>query len=83
MSKKHKIINGLVFREEGAFEPATVYLCGDRIVSEEAYSASDADETITDAEGCYVIPGLTDIHFHGSLRSTSCARASLPSLPLP
>ncbi len=72
MSKKHKIINGLVFREEGAFEPATVYLCGDRIVSEEAYSASDADETITDAEGCYVIPGLTDIHFHGCMGSDCC-----------
>lgn len=72
MSKKHKIINGLVFREEGAFEPATVYLYGDRIVSEEAYSASDADETITDAEGCYVIPGLTDIHFHGCMGSDCC-----------
>lgn len=72
MSKKHKIINGLVFREEGAFEPATVYLCGDRIVSKEAYSASDADETMTDAEGCYVIPGLTDIHFHGCMGSDCC-----------
>ncbi len=72
MSKKHKIINGLVFREEGAFEPATVYLCGDRIVSEETYSASDADETMTDASGCYVIPGLTDIHFHGCMGSDCC-----------
>lgn len=70
--KKHKIINGLVFQEEGRFEPATLYLCGDRIVSEQTYAVSDADETLTDAEGCYVIPGLTDIHFHGCMGSDCC-----------
>lgn len=72
MSKKHKIVNGLVFREEGSFEPATVYLCDDRIVSEDTYLASEAPEALTDAEGCYVIPGLTDIHFHGCMGSDCC-----------
>lgn len=72
MSKKHKIINGLIFQEEGAFKPATVYFCNDRIVSEETWLSTDADETLTDAEGGYVIPGLTDIHFHGCMGSDCC-----------
>lgn len=72
MTEKHRIINGLVFREEGSFEPASVYLCDGRIVSEETYLSSDAPETLTDAKGCYVIPGLTDIHFHGCMGSDCC-----------
>lgn len=72
MAGKHKIINGLVFREEGDFEPADVFLCGDRIVSEETYRSTDGEETFTDAKGGYVIPGLTDIHFHGCMGSDCC-----------
>ena len=65
MTKNHKIINGLVFQEEGSFQPASVYLCNDRIVSEAAYLSTEGNETITNAEGNYIIPGLIDIHFHG------------------
>ncbi|MCM1063167.1 MAG: N-acetylglucosamine-6-phosphate deacetylase [Eubacterium sp.] len=72
MARKHMIINGLVFREKGAFEPATVYFCDDRIVSEETWLSTEGEETLTDAEGCYVIPGLTDIHFHGCMGSDCC-----------
>ena len=72
MTKKHKIINGLVFQEEGRFQPASVYLCDDRIVSEETYLSTEGDETLTDAEGNYIIPGLTDIHFHGCIGSDCC-----------
>lgn len=72
MGIKHQIINGLVFQEEGSFLPATVYVCDDRIVSEEAYLAVDGEEAILDAKGGYVIPGLTDIHFHGCMGSDCC-----------
>lgn len=72
MTIKHKIINGLVFQEEGAFHPGPVYICNDRIVSEETYSSTPGDETLTDAGECYVIPGLTDIHFHGCMGSDCC-----------
>ena len=72
MAKKHRILNGLVFQEEGAFQAASVYLCDDRIVSEEAYLAAEGTETLTDAGGAYVIPGLTDIHFHGCMGSDCC-----------
>lgn len=72
MGKKHKIINGIAFQEEGSFEPATVCFYNDRIVSEEVYLSTDAEETLTDAEGGYIIPGLTDIHFHGCMGSDCC-----------
>ena len=69
---RRKIINGLVFHEDGSFAPGTVYMCGDKIVSEEAYHSASGGETVTDAAGNYVIPGLTDIHFHGCMGSDCC-----------
>lgn len=69
---KHKIINGQIFQEEGFFSPGTVYICQDRIVSEKDYHAASGEETVTDAANGYVIPGLTDIHFHGCMGSDCC-----------
>ena len=57
-----RIINGSVFDGEG-FVERDVYAADGRFV-EEAARAEDG-ETI-DASGCYVIPGLVDLHFHGS-----------------
>lgn len=71
-----KIINGLVFHEDGSFTPDTVYICGEKIVSQEVYekecSSASGNEIVTDAAGNYVIPGLTDIHFHGCMGSDCC-----------
>ena len=63
------IKNGLVFTEEHTFLPLTIHTKGDIIAALSASDSSpvftDAEETVIDASGCYVIPGLTDIHFHG------------------
>ncbi|MDE6219083.1 MAG: N-acetylglucosamine-6-phosphate deacetylase [Lachnospiraceae bacterium] len=67
-----KIINGLVFKECGSFVPETVYICDEKIVSQETYHKTGGDETVIDAAGNYVIPGLTDIHFHGCMGSDCC-----------
>ncbi len=72
MARKHKITNGLIFHVGGAFAPGTVYMGGGRIVSEADYQALPGEETVTDANGGYVIPGLTDIHFHGCMGSDCC-----------
>lgn len=72
MAVKYKIANGQVFHEEGSFSPGTVYLCNDRIVTEEEYNSAPMEEQAIDAEGGYVIPGLTDIHFHGCMGSDCC-----------
>ena len=67
-----KIINGVVFQEDGSFENQTVYIMDEKIVSQKDYLSVSGDETVIDAEGNYVIPGLTDIHFHGCMGSDCC-----------
>lgn len=69
---KYKIVNGLVFQEDGFFKSESVYMCDGRIVSKEAYLAASETEALWDAAGGYVIPGLTDIHFHGCMGSDCC-----------
>ena len=62
------IQNGLVFTEEEYFTPLTIRTDQDRITAVTTSSlTSDTEESepVIDASGCFVIPGLTDIHFHG------------------
>ncbi len=54
-----RIINAKVFTEKGIFENVEVRTAGELI------STESGDDTVWDAQGCYLIPGLTDIHFHG------------------
>lgn len=59
------IKNGLVFTEEGTFENQDLYVENDKIVV-------NGEGEVLDVEGCYVIPGLTDIHFHGCVGYDFC-----------
>lgn len=63
------IKNGLVFTEENTFSPLTIQTNSDTITALYEPNPSPGEispeETVIDASGCYVIPGLTDIHFHG------------------
>ena len=47
------------FYAEGEFHTSSLYTDGAHI------SHSSGDSVIIDGEGCYAIPGLVDIHFHG------------------
>lgn len=75
------IKDGLVFSKEGNFVPMTIFTDGHRItdlrfVTEETWKRSEngsiVDDEIVDASGCYVLPGLTDIHFHGCMGYDFC-----------
>lgn len=63
------IKNGLVFTEEKRFLPLSIQTDNDKITAlikaESGLPKQEEVETVIDASGCYVIPGLTDIHFHG------------------
>ena len=59
------IKNGLVFSEEGLFQKKDLLIDKDKI-------AIDAKGEVIDATDCYVIPGLTDIHFHGCVGYDFC-----------
>lgn len=53
-----RVINGAVYKN-GSFAEETVCTAG-------AYFADESgDGEVLDAAGCYVIPGLIDLHFHG------------------
>lgn len=59
------IKNGKIFQEEGAFAEGDLYVEGGLI-------AKEAEGEVIDAAGLYVIPGLTDIHFHGCVGYDFC-----------
>ena len=54
-----RIIGGQVFDPEKGFEERELCTSGTLI------SAASDDDEVLDAVGCYVIPGLVDVHFHG------------------
>ncbi len=64
--KVDSIKGGSVFSTNG-FEDKDLYISNGRFYSNTSPNASsEADALNIDASGCYVIPGLVDIHFHGS-----------------
>ena len=54
-----RITGGRVFDPEQGFVRRDVCTHGALI------SAASGDDRVLDASGCYVIPGLVDVHFHG------------------
>ncbi len=60
------IKNVNVYGEDQQFTPGEIYI-ENGLFAENA----SADEVI-DGEGCYAIPGLIDIHFHGCMGHDFC-----------
>ncbi len=67
MRKEVKMIirNGLIFRGKEGFVEDTLYI-------RDGLFAETAGGDVIDAGGCYVIPGLVDIHFHGAMGYDLC-----------
>lgn len=63
------IKNASVYTEAGVFENKDIYI-KDGIFA--AGPDGSANETVIDGTGCYAIPGLTDIHFHGCVGYDFC-----------
>lgn len=63
------IKNASVYTENGVFEERDIYIEGDKFVADESLVT---DATVVDGTGCYAIPGLTDIHFHGCVGADFC-----------
>lgn len=80
-----KLTNVLIYNEEHEFHTGTLetaegkitHISRDGALAEQALSlaaaAASSDEEMTiDGEGCYAIPGLVDIHFHGCVGEDLC-----------
>ncbi len=65
------IAGGLVF-DGDRFAAADVAVAGDRIAAVGQDAAAPGGGQAVDAAGCYVIPGLVDIHFHGCRGADLC-----------
>ncbi len=63
------IKNVLVFTEEKKFEQRTIYIKNGLFTNSEM---SVTDDEVIDGEGCYAIPGLVDVHFHGCVGADFC-----------
>ena len=67
-----KIVGGSVFDGEG-FAQRDVVVEGDIFAAVTASGAAGrCDAEGIDASGCYVIPGLIDVHFHGAMGHDFC-----------
>lgn len=75
------IKNAFVYTEKGEFVKQDIRIKNGYFVEEEEISDKDGvsneedgsvQEEIMDAQGCYAIPGLTDIHFHGCMGYDFC-----------
>ncbi len=62
--------NAKVFSENGVFEQRDLYIdaASGRITSD----AAKAGDEVVDAGGCYAVPGLVDVHFHGCVGHDFC-----------
>lgn len=69
---KRRIRGGNVYTEQCRFVNKSLYFVDDRIVEPQEYENTDCQEEIVDAKGKYIIPGLTDIHFHGCMGYDCC-----------
>lgn len=63
------IKNASVYTEDGIFLERDIYIDEDRFT--DCREKAEGTQVI-DASGCYAIPGLTDIHFHGCVGHDFC-----------
>lgn len=64
-----RIKNVKVYGEDKRFAQGEVAIADGKFVET---SACEADGEFIDGEGCYMIPGLVDIHFHGCVGADFC-----------
>ena len=57
-NKNHEFVDGEILIRNGKFEEINQ-------VPRPDLEKSAEEDTILDGEGCYAIPGLIDLHFHG------------------
>ena len=53
------IKNAMVYTKGQSFQKGEIYM------QDGVFSRQSSDQATIDANGCYAIPGLIDIHFHG------------------
>ena len=60
------IKNVLVNTVDKKFDEGTIY------IENGVFANASGDDEVIDGEGCYAIPGLVDVHFHGCVGADFC-----------
>lgn len=85
-ARQWRISGGRVVTPAGVIAPGEVVIRGERLVAVGPYGAfgKDPGEKVVSADGCWVIPGFIDLHFHGAVGADvmDASAASLLSLSL-
>lgn len=55
----------MIIKNASVFTPNNGFVQKDIFIENDKFSANTSDDTTLDGSGCYLIPGLMDIHFHG------------------
>ena len=76
-----KITNVNIYHENHVFQPGCIEIQGEKISAVHFSDTNTLNEEIIDGQGCYAIPGLVDIHFHGCMGADLCD-AKPDSLPI-
>lgn len=66
------IKNVRIYGEDKCFTPGDLVIADERFGTVGGVASAYKDEEILDGEGCFVIPGLIDIHFHGCMGYDFC-----------
>ena len=76
-----KIINVNIYNKNHEFQSGYIETHGKKISAVNFSETNTPAEEIIDGHGCYAIPGLVDIHFHGCMGADLCD-AEPDSLPI-
>lgn len=66
------IKNVRIYGEDKCFTPGDLVIADERFGTVGGVASAYKDEEILDGEGCFAIPGLIDIHFHGCMGYDFC-----------
>jgi N-acetylglucosamine-6-phosphate deacetylase len=61
------IKNLQVFRKDKTFTPGEIFIEDGKFIS-----STENNSEVVDGEGCFAVPGLVDIHFHGCMGHDFC-----------
>ena len=75
-----KITNVDIYNEQHKFQKGSIEISGQQIAAVNWHSDAKTEDNVIDGQGCYAIPGLVDIHFHGCMGADLCD-AKPDSLP--
>ena len=62
----------MIIKNAKIYTEQKTFACGEICIQNDLFAMKTDDPTEIDAQGCYAIPGLIDLHFHGCMGYDIC-----------